>query len=545
MPNFEFYIGMGEGLDLTEDLKNTPIRALGPASRRLLSWYLDPPVDVLTSDGLSRDVTGLADLAGFDSVFIRYLETKQNKTGTFLEAWGTRNNATLVNDVEKWTSKQNVTSQDFTAYKKKTSPLPQDNVHSEVLQKYSACICCADDDLDLANLIVDRYADDGSNFRFFIPQDDLTGGQYEFEATADVIENRCDGRIIVILSENAKGRKIIPIVKDEKVVYPRVLRGITTIKTSRLKHGDSFWKRLTSSLSVFPHHYICNDYESTQNEPGHQRENTSFIDKNIIDYGDTSNLSRDSLSLRSGSFDSSCEFGESDSVGSEKYQSSSRTLKSGLLQSKSQSGIKPFRMYKTVSVPDILEAGNMETRTSVCSSDDNVMVKSSSSCCSLVQAEEKRGSKKKNFNSPKDWLLKKFLHTFQISSKAKSNRMTCSSIVCRKDEGCCRVKHEGKHPTSCTEPCKTIGDEQSSISEKSGQDIGSSFSPSPFSHYLNEFKERPDTFSLGSQSSVDETSRSPESRLEKSAQEDNYSVINESESATTSVSQRTVFTLDI
>lgn len=52
---------------------------------------------------------------------------------------------------------------------------------------YSACVCCADDDLDLARAIALELS---ATTRIFIPQDHLVGGAYEFEATAEVIEDR-------------------------------------------------------------------------------------------------------------------------------------------------------------------------------------------------------------------------------------------------------------------------------------------------------------------------------------------------------------------
>lgn len=340
---------------------------------------------------------------------------------------------------------------------------------------------------------------------------------------------------------DAKGRKIIPIVKDEKVVYPRVLRGITTIKTSTLKYGDSFWRRLTSSLSVFPSHSVCaTDQESSKTELGHRRENTSFIDKNIIDFGDTSNLSRDSVSLRSGSFDSTSEFGESENV-----DTRSRTPKSGLLftKSKFKSENKSSKIYKTLSVPDILDAGNIETQRAVSSSTDNIAVTSSSSCCSLGHTDEKRGNRKKTYKSPKDWLFRKFFNTFQISNKAKSNRMASSDIVCRNDEGCSTAKHKDKHPPSYTEPYKQNYDEKFVMSEKSIHSDETGLIPSSGQIKL---KENPVTFSLESQKSFDEASGSRESQFEtESGQENKVTDVNVRETTLTSVSQRTVFTMDI
>lgn len=56
------------------------------------------------------------------------------------------------------------------------------------LKTYKACICCSDDDLILANKISDSYKD--QKVDFFIPQEALLSGRYEFETLAEVIETR-------------------------------------------------------------------------------------------------------------------------------------------------------------------------------------------------------------------------------------------------------------------------------------------------------------------------------------------------------------------
>ncbi|XP_052092718.1 uncharacterized protein LOC127729104 [Mytilus californianus] len=136
------------------------------------------------------------------------------------------------------------------------------------LKRYSACICCADENINLANEIIMKYKD--QNADFFLPQEALLSGKYEFETLAEVIETRCDSRLIVILSKHyltspacvfatqfvktldpdAKRRKIIPVLLDEDVSYPRVLRGISSIKARRLKFGHGFWNLLGSSLRL-------------------------------------------------------------------------------------------------------------------------------------------------------------------------------------------------------------------------------------------------------------------------------------------------------
>jgi hypothetical protein len=57
---------MGEGLILPEEFYDLPLRILGPTTRRLLSIHLDPPAVIPTSHGVLGDLSGLAELAGFE-----------------------------------------------------------------------------------------------------------------------------------------------------------------------------------------------------------------------------------------------------------------------------------------------------------------------------------------------------------------------------------------------------------------------------------------------------------------------------------------------
>jgi hypothetical protein len=67
-----------------------PLRILGPTTRRLLSIHLDPPAVIPTSHGVLGDLSGLAELAGFEFCHIRYFETKQSRTFACLEEWSSR-----------------------------------------------------------------------------------------------------------------------------------------------------------------------------------------------------------------------------------------------------------------------------------------------------------------------------------------------------------------------------------------------------------------------------------------------------------------------
>lgn len=56
--------------------------------------------------------------------------------------------------------------------------------------------------------------------------------------------------MFVFVCLDAKRRKIIPVLLDEDVDYPRVLRGISSIKARRLRFGSAFWNLLSASLHL-------------------------------------------------------------------------------------------------------------------------------------------------------------------------------------------------------------------------------------------------------------------------------------------------------
>uniref|UniRef100_A0A0B7A459 TIR domain-containing protein n=3 Tax=Arion vulgaris TaxID=1028688 RepID=A0A0B7A459_9EUPU len=115
-------------------------------------------------------------------------------------------------------------------------------------QNYVAYLCCAPDDLSHFGLTFHRQLEDWG-FRIFIaPRDlELTGPKYD--NMTRWLEDRCNGKIIVILSRNygnsdeclfltafartldpdSRKRNIIPVMIDQ-VEIPNVLKGLSIIK---------------------------------------------------------------------------------------------------------------------------------------------------------------------------------------------------------------------------------------------------------------------------------------------------------------------------
>ncbi|BFZ06280.1 hypothetical protein BsWGS_09319 [Bradybaena similaris] len=116
-------------------------------------------------------------------------------------------------------------------------------------QNYVAYLLCATEDLSSFGLTFHRMLESWG-FRIFIaPRDlELTGPKYD--NMARWLEDRCNGKIIVVLSKNyeksdeclfltyfartldpdSKYRNIIPVVIDKDVEIPNVLKGLSIIK---------------------------------------------------------------------------------------------------------------------------------------------------------------------------------------------------------------------------------------------------------------------------------------------------------------------------
>lgn len=351
---------MVEGLENQNGYSCLSLKVLGHSTCKLLSNHLDIPADIVTENGLTPDVFGLAELAGFDSSYVRRLASKPEKTIVLLDAWSRKPDGTIgklltsldtlgrldcktditpsiARDIKNWlqsdAKEPNQPGVDIPREqppKLKISPAtPSNKQHKDYVSSpvsptrstgsdltdhidgaltlddldgnqasYVACICCSDDDIEIAHTIIEAYREVTNTVQFFLPQEQLLGGKYEYESLAEVIEDRCDGRLLVIMSRtygsspacifstqfvksldpDAKRRKIIPIIKDEDATYPRVLRGINAIKLQRLKFTLPFWKLLSASLDIkyIPKHSQTDSSLLSPSSAGAPKSSTSY-----------------------------------------------------------------------------------------------------------------------------------------------------------------------------------------------------------------------------------------------------------------------------
>lgn len=86
---------MVEGLENQNGYSCLSLKVLGHSTCKLLSNHLDIPADIVTENGLTPDVFGLAELAGFDSSYVRRLASKPEKTIVLLDAWSRKPDGTI------------------------------------------------------------------------------------------------------------------------------------------------------------------------------------------------------------------------------------------------------------------------------------------------------------------------------------------------------------------------------------------------------------------------------------------------------------------
>ncbi|XP_012936652.1 uncharacterized protein LOC101847182 [Aplysia californica] len=117
-------------------------------------------------------------------------------------------------------------------------------------QCYSAYLCVAPGDLTDFGIPFHRLLEHTLGFRVFLPERDFLAGGFAYEELSRVVEERCRGKIIVVLSKNyhtsgecrfltyfarnldpdARKRSIVPVKIDKNMEpIPNVLRGITIV----------------------------------------------------------------------------------------------------------------------------------------------------------------------------------------------------------------------------------------------------------------------------------------------------------------------------
>ncbi|XP_048237844.1 uncharacterized protein LOC124152912 [Haliotis rufescens] len=133
---------------------------------------------------------------------------------------------------------------------------------------YDAYINCAEKDILLAKEMLNTLESSPHNLRLFLPERQLMPGGCKYEDIADVLEDRCRRKVVIILTRNyvdseacqfvtnfsraldpgAREKQIIPIVYEDIDETPRMLIGLQFIRKQRDEKRGWFWSKLREAI---------------------------------------------------------------------------------------------------------------------------------------------------------------------------------------------------------------------------------------------------------------------------------------------------------
>ncbi|XP_060567727.1 uncharacterized protein LOC132726394 [Ruditapes philippinarum] len=282
--------------DIPSILLDVSLSCLKPSTIEYMSYHLDPQSDVMSPDDKLKDYRGMAEWIGLEPVFIKYISRSPYmlKTKEVLSKWLTLEEEplpTLMNlrscllaidrpdvledmsvkialDAVTWKKTQLEAQTQAIARVEDTSwQLTRHDVVSGKKTMYTACLLYADEDELMAQVITKLYKTAYRNALFFLPQFDLKQGKYVLDTTARVIDERCDKKVIFLLSEyfyasnicqfavnyaaahGTGNGNLIPFHLTRNVTtVPNVLKGIAGIRWFRKGTRQHTWQVLTDCL---------------------------------------------------------------------------------------------------------------------------------------------------------------------------------------------------------------------------------------------------------------------------------------------------------
>ncbi|XP_052803965.1 uncharacterized protein LOC128234046 [Mya arenaria] len=285
-------------IDIPDFLLDVPLECLIEETKQSLTYFLDPEMDIQTSEGLCKDYRGVAEWLNLEDAFQRYIAKidAKNKFNEVLSMWfkdagregippatvGKLRECLLAMDrldaVDTMAAK---ITRDAMRWKKAAL---QANVrppnrkdlswqltrHDVLFGKethYTACLMFADEDYGMAQIIMKLYKTAKKDSLFFLPQFDLKFGKYILNDTARVIDERCGRKVIFLLSKyffasnvcqfavyytayhGAGNGNLIPFHLTRDVDHvPNVLKGIAGVRWFRKGTREHSWCMLTDGL---------------------------------------------------------------------------------------------------------------------------------------------------------------------------------------------------------------------------------------------------------------------------------------------------------
>ncbi|XP_050404845.1 myeloid differentiation primary response protein MyD88 [Patella vulgata] len=139
---------------------------------------------------------------------------------------------------------------------------------SEGEAKYDAYLNCPAEHILVGKRILEVLENPPYNFKLFLPQRQILPGLVEYDAKAEIVEKRCSGKVIALLSRDTKSSEacdfinhfaksldpvskrtyLIPVKIDDDAYIPRILQGMYLIRYSRDNNRGFFWDKLSKSI---------------------------------------------------------------------------------------------------------------------------------------------------------------------------------------------------------------------------------------------------------------------------------------------------------
>ncbi|XP_041372335.1 myeloid differentiation primary response protein MyD88-like isoform X2 [Gigantopelta aegis] len=136
---------------------------------------------------------------------------------------------------------------------------------------FDAFLNYSDEDHDIAMMFSQHLESSPPGFRLFLPRRQLLPGVSIYDSMAKIIEERCKGKVIIILTENylnseacqfvtqfsktldpaAQRKQLIPVImSDDFVDIPRTLRGMHLIHYVKDNRRGWFWDKLAKCIRL-------------------------------------------------------------------------------------------------------------------------------------------------------------------------------------------------------------------------------------------------------------------------------------------------------
>lgn len=299
--NSEKYAGISDYIP--KEYWETLIKCFSYETVTAISYRLNALEDAHDGGQYTKDFVGLCERLNLDPAFTKYL-IKSNirlKTEEVFSKWevlklgeGPRPtvgnfakivyydldrpdvivdlHVKIVQDAIKWEKTKTEAKTDKPDDEDTSWQLTRHDVATGKKTFYTCCLCYADEDEGMATLITNFFETVTKGLtRFFRPQFDLKMGRYCCDTTAQVIEERCNGKVIFLLSDyfyanlvcqfavnfahsrnpTAEQGNLIPFYLTNKYESaPKVLKGIAGVRWARKQFRNHSWGQLSDCLMV-------------------------------------------------------------------------------------------------------------------------------------------------------------------------------------------------------------------------------------------------------------------------------------------------------